>query len=1081
MRRAILVAALAAIVGLTIAAAGGLAATKDDNFAGGQRFARIDPSLLTVNGSPLKFVPASISNKPVSVMLELSGAPVAVQDVNAKKQGQKLTKAQKDAIRAQLKGQQDSLTGGIQSAGGTVVSQLQDAYNGVQVVVPQKNVPQLAALPGVAAVHAVQLYQRDNTHTDPYVGAPQAWGDFHFTGKGVNVAIIDTGVDYTHADFGGPGTPAAYQAAAAHDTTAADPTMFGPSAPKVKGGFDLVGDAYNPVAGDNTPVPDPNPLDCAANRGGGHGTHTAGTLAGFGVTSDGKTYKGTYDANTISGNQWTVGPGVAPEANLYEYRVFGCTGATNVLAEAINMAVAQGNIDVISMSIGAPLGGNDDPSAVAAQNAVDEGIAVVASAGNNGAGAYVVGSPSTASGVLSVAALDATPTFPAATFSPQGVTAINANGADIPTNPLKILVLKNADGSVADGCFLSEYPTGVDLSSTIVVVRRGGPAIGTTGACARVHKAYVGQAAGAAAVAMISNSPGLPPFEGKITSDPNDPTQTGSVHIPFLGISGSGNNPPVTGDGDAFTIYSADGQTTTLSGTTVSNPGFTLSASFTSGGPRNPDSAPKPDVIAPGVSVASAGVGTGTEAAIMSGTSMACPATAGVAALVKQAHPTWSGLQIKAAIMNTADSSLNGGYNSRTAGAGEVQAQKAVNSATLAMTGDELHALAFGFIAGTGDVNLTKSFTLTNNATSPVTYNLSVAKNASRGETITVPPSVTIAAHSSQTVPVTLAYTAAAVAALPTDDTFAPGPGPGGVVTSRGDIVATPASGSASYQQRLEIPYMAVPRGLSNVVAGTPGAFTKVHADTWSSTLPLSNSGIHTGTADLYTWGIHDPQETTPAREWDVRDAGVQILPGAALGGTDADRSLVFLVNTYGAATNQSIDEYDVVIDTNGDGSPDYVVAGADDGAVFAGAFNGIMDSFVINVATGAIVDAYRADAPMNGTTIELPALASEIGLSSAKVNSGAKATSAMTYAANSFSELSSGTDTTSAASIDVFDPPVSSGDFATLAPNGGTASMTLTLSKHIKQNPALGWLVASVDDASGAAQADEVAAPTVK
>ena len=163
MRRAILVAALAAIVGLTVAAAGGSAATKDDNFSNVQRFARIDPSLLTVNGSPLKFVPASISNRPVSVMLELSGAPVAVQDVNAKKQGQKLTVAQKAAIRQQLKGQQDALKGGIQNAGGTVVSQLQDAYNGVQVVVPQKNVPQLASLPGVAAIHAVQLYQRDNT------------------------------------------------------------------------------------------------------------------------------------------------------------------------------------------------------------------------------------------------------------------------------------------------------------------------------------------------------------------------------------------------------------------------------------------------------------------------------------------------------------------------------------------------------------------------------------------------------------------------------------------------------------------------------------------------------------------------------------------------------------------------------------------------------------------------------------------------------------------------------------------------------------------------------------------------------
>lgn len=42
-----------------------------------------------------------------------------------------------------------------------------------------------------------------------------------------------------------------------------------------------------------------------------------------------------------------------------------------------------------------------------------------------------------------------------------------------------------------------------------------------------------------------------------------------------------------------------------------------------------------------------------------SGTSMATPMTAGIAALVKQAHPGWDGKQIKAAIMNTADASLN--------------------------------------------------------------------------------------------------------------------------------------------------------------------------------------------------------------------------------------------------------------------------------------------------------------------------------------------------------------------------------------------------------------------------------------
>src|SRR5438094_447425 len=84
----------------------------------------------------------------------------------------------------------------------------------------------------------------------------------------------DTGIDYTHADVGGPGTGAAWTAAKAASTAPADPSLFGPAAPKVKGGYDFVGDAYNANNPSSVPVPDPNPLDC-----NGHGSHTAGTLA----------------------------------------------------------------------------------------------------------------------------------------------------------------------------------------------------------------------------------------------------------------------------------------------------------------------------------------------------------------------------------------------------------------------------------------------------------------------------------------------------------------------------------------------------------------------------------------------------------------------------------------------------------------------------------------------------------------------------------------------------------------------------------------------------------------------------------
>src|SRR6201999_3790645 len=108
-------------------------------------------------------------------------------------------------------------------------------------------------------------------------------------GDHIKVGIIDTGIDYTHADFGGPGTVAAYQAALATDTAPANPSLFGPGAPKVKGGTDLVGDDYDadPQSATYQPVPHPdlNPLDCNS-----HGTHVAGTAAGYGVLADGTTF-----------------------------------------------------------------------------------------------------------------------------------------------------------------------------------------------------------------------------------------------------------------------------------------------------------------------------------------------------------------------------------------------------------------------------------------------------------------------------------------------------------------------------------------------------------------------------------------------------------------------------------------------------------------------------------------------------------------------------------------------------------------------------------------------------------------------
>src|SRR5712691_6737054 len=356
------------------------------------------------------FTPLGVSKAPVTVVVQLAGDSVAEQQANA---GRRLDRDEKERIKGQLKSQHDGLRGSIEGLGGTVMANYRAAYNGIKVRIAGDRVKELAALPGVVAVRPLQLMKPDNIRGVPLVGAPAVWQNLGLHGEGVKIAVIDTGIDYTHANFGGPGTAAAYAAAHAAETGAADPALFGPSAPRIKGGTDLVGDSYNAdpssPAFQPVPHPDPNPLDCA-----GHGSHVAGTAAGSGITSAGATYTGPYNAATLATPaNFSVGPGVAPKADLYAVRVFGCAGSTDVVVDAINWAV-DNDMDVINMSLGSPFGAADTADAVAANKAQKAGVVVVASAGNSGAAPYITGSPASADSAISVAAIDSTAKFPGA-------------------------------------------------------------------------------------------------------------------------------------------------------------------------------------------------------------------------------------------------------------------------------------------------------------------------------------------------------------------------------------------------------------------------------------------------------------------------------------------------------------------------------------------------------------------------------------------------------------------------------------------------------------------------------------------
>jgi hypothetical protein len=300
----------------------------------------------------------------------------------------------------------------------------------------------------------------------------------------------------------------------------------------------------------------------------------------------------------------------------------------------------------------------------------------------------------------------------------------------------------------------------------------------------------------------------------------------------------------------------------------------------------------------------------------------------------------------------------------------------------------------------------------------------------------------------------------------------------GTIQSARGVVIATPASsGSGIYT--LRVPYMFVPRGLSNVVAGPKSAYSTLTSGDLSATIPVSNSGVHAGTADVYAWGITDANDTVGAEDsFDIRDVGVQLQSREFLCGTDPagvcgtadDKSLIFAINNWGTASNPSVNEFDIAIDKQNDGRPDAFVVGVDLGAVLTGTSNGQFASFIFD-KDGNLVDAWVADAPMNGSTLELPALASELGL-----NPSSTGSEKFNYWVNAFNLVPGALiDTTGKGTFRADKSPVSTGQQAALAP-GQSGTLTVTVDKgKFAGSPQLGWLVATLDDANGAAQADEV------
>jgi len=1000
-----------------------------------------------IQGNVAAVAPHSRDARPTTVVVLLSGDSVAAVQKNA---GRLLNDSERSAIIAARSAESAAAVFRIRQLGGRVLNTFHSALNGVKVSIAADRLRALRSLPGFVDIKKVGEYERLNATSVPLIGAPQVWqAPAHYQGQNMKIAIIDTGIDYTHANFGGPGTVAAYNAAKATDTLPANPAWFGPAAPKVKGGIDLVGDAYT---GSNTPVPDPNPLDCEFTSGSvGHGSHVAGTAAGFGVKADGTTFAGPYNAAAYTPGAFLIGPGVAPQANLYAVRVFGCSGNTNVVTDAIDWAVANG-MDVISMSLGSNYGvggdgiGGNSAERTAVANAAAAGIIVVAASGNAGQVPYITSAPAVFDGAISVAATDALASLPTANLalsSGANIGVQNSNGAIFADGlSMPIVVLRNTDGTVSLGCDPNEYDPahgGANVVGKLVVTMRGN--------CARVFRAGAAHHFGAAGAAMINTSAGFPPYEGPIPGGAPTPTD-GNIYepvpqsFPFFGVLQS-DTTTLTGP----TGGPAPANAVATNTPNIANPGFKKIASFSSAGPRIGDSVLRPGVTAPGVSTVSTASGTGNGFQILSGTSMATPHVAGVAALVKQANPSWSVADLRAAVVQTASPSTLFDYTPRNEGAGLVQAVGATGTQAVVRMPSE--SVSFGFADLLTDFNATKMVTVHNAGPKAVQFNIGVVKSVGPG-TLTAPPSVIVGGNSDATFPVSLNVPAASVG------------GGTGFQDIGGYLRLTPSSSRLNNNVSLSVPWYLVAHSRSNLAASRTG-----------TTLNFTNAGgAIAATPGFYTLGLYQP---TPqgAVQNDVRAVGARV----------SGSNVFFGVNTHNrTSTTLAFQEFDVCIDTSGGPvfTPNKVLIGIN-GSAFGVA--SIANKFTTALfpadancnVTGSGTLLFTVTQPTDNSTVQIPVPWGGSGTSGLGLTAG---NPRFKYALVYWDTDGNGFVMPGVGSFNPITPAVTFGAAPTVAPNA-TGSSTVNVTSEIASSPALGAMVLAPDNVSGSSQALLISLPS--
>jgi len=799
--------------------------------------------------------------------------------------------------------------GQIRSLGGTELARVNKVHNAVAVRVDARQISAIAALPNVRAVRPVINYELDLGEVVPWIGASDAQAD-GFDGSGVVVAVLDSGIDYTHFNLGGSGSVADYLAA--YGTTTADPAnksrdgLF-PTA-KVIAGYDFVGESWpqSGVPGGGPLSPDDDPIDCGpgtipAPCAGGHGTHVSDIIAG--ESADG-THKG-----------------VAPGAKIVGVKVCSsistsCSGIA--LLQGMDFALdpnGDGDIsdavDVINMSLGSSYGQVEDDLSFASQNAVNMGVVVVTSAGNAADRPYIVSSPSTAPGVLSVAA----------TFHPSAKLYLISSNSTVggiwqswsaaPALATGTLFYDTTNAATRIGCTNAAggnpYAPGSHAGRILLIDR---------GTCAISQKVSNAAAAGATA-AVIANNVSQPTCDLPPT------------------FSFGGGTPSIPG----YTITLADGnllKSTSLGAAASIDPGSAAPlvgnmAAFSSRGPSHSFNAIKPDIGGIGTDILSAQVGTGTGETPFAGTSASAPVLSGSAALLVGKYPGRTPAEIKSLLVNTAEANI--GLNTFVCpgvgapitriGGGEVRVNRALDSTTAAWNAaDQTPSLSFGYHALTGSQTFNQSVTVRNYSNVARTYTITPSfrypdDQASGAVSLSAPRSIRVPANGSKNFKVQVKVD---VTKLPIWDLNGGSRGGDGFRLQGVEFDGYIAIADAT--DNVHLAWHILPHRSAEV---TPAA-ENVTLSGGTADLALSNAGgAVAGRVDVFsllgTSGrIPPPALPGPGDNFAVIDLK---SVGARLVGSN----LQFAINTFGVRAHPNYPaEFDIFIDTNRDGTDDFVV-----------------------------------------------------------------------------------------------------------------------------------------------------------